>query len=104
MGQSSSSNAGTPQRPSPAMVRSDVATAAAAASGTGEAASEVTHAEALQEEDDGEDSFNYNSESSEDDKFPTAVVLQLPEVKLEDPVINVDSSMKRVAKDFIGSN
>ncbi len=86
MGQGSSSNAGTPQRPSPAMVRSEGAVASAAtAAATADTVSEVAQAEAMQEdgEDDGEDSFNYNSESSEDDKFPTAVMLQLPDVQLQ---------------------
>ena len=56
-------------------------------------------------EDEDEESFNYNS-SSEDEaealKFPTCVVLDLPEVKIVDPVIDVDTSLRRVAKDFIG--
>jgi hypothetical protein len=71
------------------MVRSEgaVTTAAVATAATADGAvvSETAHAEAVQEdgEDDGEDSFNYNSESSEDDKFPTAVMLQLPEVHLQ---------------------
>jgi hypothetical protein len=77
MGQgSSSSSAGTPQRPSPAMVRSEgaVTTAAVATAATADGAvvSETAHAEAVQEdgEGDGEDSFNYNSEAARTTSFP----------------------------------
>jgi hypothetical protein len=49
-------------------------------------------------------SFNYNSESSEEDnKFPTSAALNLQERKIEDPLLAVDISLKRVPKDFIGN-
>lgn len=53
---------------------------------------------------DEEASFNYNSESSEEDyKFPTAVALTLPDAPVPDPLIAIETPLKRVAKDFIGS-
>lgn len=62
----------------------------------------VEHTSTHSEDEDV--SFNYNSESSEEEiKFPTAVAIDLPEMKIEDPLVSVDTSLKRVAKDFIGS-
>ena len=56
-------------------------------------------------ESDDEASFNFNSESTDEEyTFPTAACLVLPEVKLKDPVIDIETSMKRVPKDFIGSS
>ncbi len=110
MGQGSSS-AGTPQRATPPPGRADgTQSPGTPVSGRDEAhpvAAVATAAAAssdVHDEDEDDVSFNYNSESSEDDKFPTAVVLVLPEVRAEDPAITVDSSLRRVAKDFIGSN
>ena len=56
-------------------------------------------------EDSGDVSFNYNSESSEEDnKFPTSSTLVFDaQYSGDDPVVITDVSMRRIAKDFIGN-
>ena len=60
--------------------------------------------EEREEEDSSDVSFNYNSESSEEDNtFPTSAALVLADANVADPIVDIDVNLKRVAKDWIGS-
>lgn len=57
------------------------------------------------DEEEADFSFNFNSESSDEEiKFPTSAALLIPSIEISDPFVDLDTSTKRVAKDFIGSD